>query len=111
MRKYYKIVDIDSQGNYKTLFHGVNGTRKLPHGVWIKAEIKEDVRDGSRKNATPYKSGFHVMPSREIAETFFHKRFKNKKYRKVVECFVKGKIWKKVHSPSEIYLCEQIMIP
>jgi len=40
------------------LYHGVNGDRKVPLNVWVKAEYKEVV-DGSGQK--PYLSAFHVF--------------------------------------------------
>ena len=58
MRYAYKIFD-EVEFRPKTLFHGVSGSRFLPVGEWIEADIKQ-VTDGSRQ--TPYLSGFHAYP-------------------------------------------------
>jgi hypothetical protein len=52
----YKIFDEGDDGP-KTLFHGLDGSRSLPVGKWLNAEIKL-VTDGSRQS--PYTSGFHA---------------------------------------------------
>lgn len=41
-----------------TLFHGVNGSRKIEEGVWYEADDRL-VRDGTSK--TWYPGGFHVF--------------------------------------------------
>lgn len=63
MKTAYKIFDL--HGNLpKTLFHGIDGSRLLPIGKWIKAERKM-VSNGSRTH--PYLSGFHSYPDLEAA--------------------------------------------
>jgi hypothetical protein len=54
----YKIFEID-QETPKTLFHGLDGSRKLTVGKWLKAN-QMPVTDGSRQ--IPYTSGFHAYP-------------------------------------------------
>jgi len=105
---YYRIVEIDDKGNYKSLFHGTNGSRILEKRKWLKANIK-NVRDGSRKQSTEYVSGFHVLPTKEECEQFFHKRFKIKENRIIIPCRAKA-LKKKKHSPSNILLAEEIYI-
>ena len=55
---WYKIVDKDKKGNYKALFHGIDGSKIIPVGEKIDSEQKI-VSDGS--NGTKYTSGWHVM--------------------------------------------------
>lgn len=107
MKKYYKIVDID-KGNIKALFHGTGGTRTLTRGVWMKADIRNNVRDG---NGTTYTSGWHIMPDYETTVKYFDSRFKNKDNRKIIVCHARGKIWDKAHSPNNVLLAEEIFIP
>lgn len=63
MMTAYKIFDLDGD-RPKTLFHGVDGSRTLPIGKWIKAARKM-VTNGSRMY--PYLSGFHSYPDLEAA--------------------------------------------
>ena len=103
MKKWYKIVDIVN-GDVKTLFHGLDGSRTLPMNKWLKAE-KKMVQDGK---GTMYLSGFHIMQSLEDSLEYI-KRFRNIKNKGVVLVSTK-KEWKKEHSPSNVWLCEEIKI-
>jgi hypothetical protein len=103
---WYKIVDKDSKGRYKTLFHGTWGCRVLPFDEWIKADCKP-VRDGSR--GTKYTSGWHVMMNLNECRDYLSK-FTAKKERVIIEVDVRGEIWPKKHSPSNVYLCEEIKL-
>jgi hypothetical protein len=101
--KYYKICDkID--GNVKTLFHGVNGTRNLPKGQWVTAD-KKMVSDGSGKRK--YLSGFHVLPTIEDCKQYL-KRFKHTANKVFIECEVGGDMWPKEHSTSPVLLVDKI---
>ena len=66
---YYKIVDV-VDGNIKTLFHGLNGSRTVPDKTWLKAD-KKLVRDGTSK--TWYLSGWHVLKTKEECEEYLGK--------------------------------------
>lgn len=101
--KWYKIVDVVN-GDVKTLFHGLNGSRTLPLNKWLKAE-KKMVQDGK---GTMYLSGFHIMQSLEDSIEYL-KRFQNVENKGVVLVSTK-KEWKKEHSPSNVWLCEEIKI-
>ena len=103
---WYKIVDKDSKGRFKTLFHGVDGNRHIPLGWWVRSKQKT-VRDGSV--GTQYKSGWHIMMNLDEAQEYLS-RFTANKERVIVEVDVKGKIWAKEHSPSNVHLCEWIKI-
>jgi hypothetical protein len=61
MKTAYKIFDLYGI-RPKTLYHGIDGSRLLPIGKWVKAERKM-VTDGSRRH--PYLSGFHSYASLE----------------------------------------------
>lgn len=102
---WYKIVDKDSKGNYKALFHGVGGSRFLPVGEWLESEQKT-VRDGS--SGTQYLSGWHIMMNLDECQEYL-KRF-TVSGRVIVEVDVKGRIWPKEHSPSNVHLCKWIKI-
>jgi hypothetical protein len=101
--KWYKIVDIEN-GVIKTLFHGLNGSRTLPTQKWITA-TKKMVSDGK---GTEYLSGFHVMQNIDEARKYI-KRFRNIKNKGIVEVEVKN-MWKKEHSPSNVWLAEEMKI-
>jgi len=106
MIRAYRIVE-EKNGEYFSLFHGTNRSRKLPRGEWIKADLKR-VRDGSR--ATYYDSGFHVLLSKVETEKFFKKLFKKHKDRKVIKVYVLN-IHPKTHSRHQVFLAEQMYIP
>jgi len=106
---WYKIVDRDRHGNFKMLFHGLKGSRIMRVGEWIRSEQKL-VRDGSV--GTQYTSGWHIMMNLyEVTE--YMTRFTSNPTlydRVIVEVDVRGKIWPKEHSPSNVHLCEWIKI-
>ena len=102
---WYKIVDEDKPGVFKTLFHGVNKSRVLKFSEWLKAELKM-VKDGTSK--TTYLSGWHIAPSYEECVEYL-KSFKHTDKKRIVKCTAKN-IWPKAHSRHEIYLAEYINI-
>jgi len=101
----YRIVEIKN-GKFLSLFHGTQGSRILPVGVWLKAD-KKRVHDGSC--STYYESGFHVLKSLEATKTFFKRMFRHRKNRRVVLCEATG-LRKKTHSKSDIYLANRMKI-
>ena len=103
---YYKIVD-KINDEYKVLFHGLNGSKKIKINEWIRAELKI-VTDDDPKRSTSYLSGWHIMESYEEAESYLS-RFTNVKNKAIVECEAKN-IRKKEHSPHNVYLAEFIKI-
>ena len=104
-KTWYKIVDEDKPGVFKTLFHGVDRSRVLRFNEWLKAEIKF-VTDGSCQTA--YKSGFHIAPSYEECVDYL-KAFKHTDKKRIVKCTAKN-VWPKSHSRHNIYLAEYINI-
>ncbi len=60
--KAFKAFRVDKNNNLLFLFHGLNGSRKVPTNTWITAQQKL-VTDGS--GARKYKSGFHVFLNEE----------------------------------------------
>lgn len=98
-------MDKDRQGNLKTLFHGLDGSRKIPLGKWLKATIKP-VKDGSSK--TTYLSGWHIVPSEKECLEYL-KYFKNIESKVIVKCRAKN-IWPKKHSKHNIFLSKYIII-
>ena len=103
---WYKIVDKDKEGNYKALFHGIDGSRIIPVNKWVKSE-QRIVSDGS--TGTKYKSGWHIMIDYDECQEYLSK-FTADIERVIVKVEVKGKIWAKEHSPSNVWLCEYIKI-
>ena len=100
---YYKIVDV-IDGNVKTLFHGVEGSRTVPRKTWVKAERKL-VRDGTSK--TWYESGWHVTPTKQECVDYLIK-FKNVEHKQILKCKVRGEVRPKEHSPSNVFLADEI---
>lgn len=103
---YYKIVD-KKDDKIKILFHGINGSKFLEKGKWLKAEIKP-VTDGDPKTSTTYMSGWHLFKTREEAEKY-KKAFKNIESKIIIECKAKN-LWRKEHSRANVWLAEYIYI-
>jgi hypothetical protein len=101
----WKIVEIEeSTGQIKTLFHGNNGSRKLPRGEWLEAQERPNVRDGVGPR---YLSGWHVFKSVLTASRYLQ-RFRKKRW--LVFCFAE-ELRKKSHSRSDVWLAKRIFIP
>lgn len=101
---WYKIVD-EKKGELKTLFHGYNGTRKIPTEKWLSADVKM-VKDG--QDGRPYVSGFHVLPTRQECVDYLN-MFKNMKHKKIVKCIVKS-TRPKMQSRHRVYLAEMLYV-
>ena len=101
----YKIVDLADDGKtFKTLFHGVDGSRILPMRTWIKAEKKWAGEGGSK-----YWTGFHVIKDIDKCREYL-KRFTDKsKRRAIVWCLAKN-LRPKESSRGDVFLAEEIMI-
>lgn len=104
---WYKIFRQDDKGNIKTLFHGVNGSRIIPTGQWIKADVRT-VHDGS--SGTPYQSGWHVM--RSVHECLMYlKNFKDVATgKRIAKCSISGTVWPKEHSRADVFLAEWLFV-
>ena len=90
-----------------TLFHGLNGSRVLPIGIWLIAILKL-VRDGSKKTAKEYLSGFHILKSLDECRDFA-KKFRASRDLVIVSCEVKN-LRKKEHSPYNVFLADEIKL-
>lgn len=101
----YKIFDKGKDGP-KTLFHGLEGSRSLPVGKWLDAEIKL-VTDGSRQE--PYESGFHAYYTLDDVYNWL-KGAKNLEGRVVVKVEVKG-CWEKPRAIRPTILAKRLKIP
>lgn len=102
----YKILNKDKNGNLKTLFHGVNGSKTVPIDTWMEADIK-DVMDGT--NGTVYRSGFHVLDTYENCVQYLE-NFTRVENKVIVECEV-GQLWRKEHSRNGgVYLTDKVLI-
>jgi len=102
----YRIVEIKN-GKPLSLFHGTNGSRTLPMGKWIEANVKPVV-DGSGAKRK-YVSGFHVFASPKAACTFFKKMFRNRENRRVI-CCEASDLRRKMSARGEVYLARLIRI-
>lgn len=100
----YKIFEDDP--GPRTLFHGVRGSRLLPVGKWIDAELKQ-VTDGSCVRS--YLSGFHGYPSLEAVRQWL-KGAKKRKGRVVVRVKMLG-CWDKPRAVRKTILAKRMMIP
>ena len=104
---WWKIVEQDIiPGAYKTLFHGLNGSRTVPKDVWLKA-VEKMVKDGTSK--TSYLSGFHILKSKEECEEYL-KYFTTEKNRVIVPCLARGNIRSKSHSRHPVFLTSEIKL-
>ena len=103
---YYKIVRIKNGEPY-TLFHGINGSRKIPVNSWILAD-KKIVRDGS-KGSTEYISGWHLFSNLDECRAYLVNKFKVLDNKGIICCKAKG-IRKKEHSPNNVLLADSIKI-
>jgi len=101
---YYKIVELGNKGEFLTLFHGIGGTRVLPIGKTIKAEIKQNVMDGK---GTKYTSGIHIIKGKDNAIEYLS-RFRRKD-RVIVRCSASG-IKHKTKSKPYVFLADRITI-
>ncbi len=99
----YKIVEV-KDNTIHTLFHGLNGSRTMPTGEWLRADMKV-VKDGTSK--TEYTSGWHVLLDYDEAENYLQKFSSRLELLEIISCKVRG-IRSKVHSPSPVYLAEWI---
>lgn len=102
---FYKIVDEDKPGIFKTLFHGINGSRVLQFNEWLEADLKM-VKDGTSK--TKYLSGWHIMEDLQEC-TDYLRNFKHLTKKRIVACEAKH-IWPKSHSRSNVWLSQYIKI-
>lgn len=80
----YRLMEKDDKGNFKTLFHGINGSKIIPLGKTLFADHKQ-VRDGSGKKW--YDSGFHSIETLPLLYKYlkFFKRRREKLVIGVVE--------------------------
>lgn len=100
----YRIVEIKN-GKALSLFHGTQHSREITLDYWNEADIKS-VRDG--RCGKWYASGWHFLINKEDCEKMLEKRFRVKKNRRVVKCYVMGNLRKKSNSLS--WLADKIYI-
>lgn len=100
----YKIVEWKN-GDPHTLFHGIDGSRRLPRGRWIEAEKKQGVDGGGQE---PYLTGIHVFRNRKKAEGYLD-NFRVEKDRRVIEVRATGLRQKPTN--GHVWLADRIFIP
>ena len=93
----WKIFEVED-GNVKTLFHGVNGSKSIRRVEIVSADEKM-VIDGT--NGTEYLSGFHVLLAKSVAEEYMKSFRKRTEKLRILPVFV-GDLRKKEHSRSEV---------
>ena len=101
----YRILDYDGEV-FKTLFHGLNGSRKLKTGRWLKAERKL-VSDGTSNKR--YESGFHILPSM-LDCMIYARKFRHFQNRVLVKIKYRGGRPKE-HSRHPVILADEMLIP
>jgi hypothetical protein len=102
----YRLVELGKDGSFKTLFHGVKGSRTLPKGKWLTCERKI-VHEGI--NGTKYISAFHVLPSLEECQEF-SKIFEIRDNRRIISLKYR-QFRPKRHSRGPVLLANRIFIP
>lgn len=102
----YRVVELGKNGEFKTLFHGLNKSRVLPKGKWLTAERKI-VHEGV--DGTKYISSFHVLPSLEECQEF-SQIFRIRSNRRIISLKYKN-FRPKRHSRGPVLLAEKIFIP
>jgi hypothetical protein len=104
----YRIVD-SKNGKYMSLFHGTKGSRTIPVGKWVDADVMQVKNPGTSKNF--FKSGWHVTPSFEEAAGYLT-NFRSKASEKYVlaKVQVDGEIRRKPRSRANVWLAEKMKI-
>lgn len=100
----YKIV-VRYENNIYTIFHGIEGRKRLPYDKWLRAEHKM-VRDGS--GGKEYLSGIHCFKSFDTALTYMGK-FRNRDDLDVIECAAID--LKQKPTNPDVWLADAIYIP
>lgn len=95
----------EKDGRLFTLFHGVDGSRHIPEGEWVTANMKR-VYDGSNKRS--YVAGFHVFADPD--GLIYGDRFKAPRRLVAVKVEVGGKVWPKPTNPT-VLLAEKMRVP
>jgi hypothetical protein len=62
MARHWRLFEVGRDGALRTLFHGHNGTRRIPEGEWLVAGSRI-VSDGTGR--VTYEEGFHVFATAE----------------------------------------------
>lgn len=100
----YRIVEVKYKQPH-TLFHGIEGSRQIETGEWVKAK-KKMVRDGT---GPYYLSGFNVLLTRKEMEKYTE-RFKAPRELRIVKVWVRGVLRVKEHSRANVYLADEMWL-
>jgi hypothetical protein len=105
VERAYRIFERDAQGQMRTLFHGVDGSRLILPYKWHEATIKI-VNDGGQD----YWSGFHVFWNRTFGHEYLKRFDRDKRDLVVCPVDVKGELW---HKPTndDVILAQFMRIP
>lgn len=100
---------MERREDYRFLYHGIDGERRIPINRWINANIKENVRDGS--GSRRYTSAIHLFDNWNDAYNYgarFNSHVGGKKRTTtIVKCLASG-VRKKEHSKSNVFLADRI---
>ncbi len=90
----YKIMErSDTEGHFKTLFHGNFGSRTVASKKYLKAQIRPAARDGA--NSTTYRSGWHTLRTYDLAAQYLKRFTTRKDLLCIVMCSISGNIRRK----------------
>jgi len=106
VRSMYKLFELTPEGEVKTLFHGVNGSRSMQVGEMYHSERKE-VSDGT--NGTRYTSGFHCLPTFKDASSY-RRRFTALHRTIAIFEVAAFNTRPKAHSRDPVFLADSVMI-
>ena len=108
----YRIFDSkvrNGETYFMSLFHGTKGSRTIPLGEWVDADVMDVKNPGTSKYT--FKSGWHVTPSFEEAKGYLTK-FSSKQSQNYVLAKVQvgGEIRPKPRSLANVWLAEKMKI-
>jgi hypothetical protein len=106
-KQYYRIFD-EKDSLPHTLFHGVNGSRRLELNTWHDAKVHE-VQDSGGK---PYICGFHVLKTEKEAIDVLSSTFTHTSYRVIVPVLIDedAGIWEKKNAKADVMLAKRMKI-
>ena len=104
----FRIVEVAKDGGFLTLFHGINGSRRLPVGTWLRAENKE-VSYG--KGGPTHISGFNVIRDLVDARKYLTRfnRGETQRHLTIVSCEARG-LRQKPNANAPVLLADELRI-
>jgi len=102
-RWVYKAFRLRKDGGLGFLFHGHEGSRAVPRGVWLRARARW-VRNGRVRR---YRAGFHCFPDSDSASAFLI--LTRGKY--VLRRVMAGGLRPKPRSNAGAWLAREILVP